>query len=61
MLVQAQMDHNKFEYMIQYLIGKVIIHKLAVDFEIVDQFKMIGAKMPPISYVDHVELRVLDK
>ena len=30
-------------------------------FEIVDLFRMIGTKMPPISYVDHVELRVLDK
>ena len=41
--------------------GKVIVEKLVVDFVIVDSFRMIGAKMPPISYVDHVELRVLAK
>ena len=55
------MDHKKFEDMIQYLTGKVIIDKLEVDFEILDQFKMIGAKLSLISYVDHVDLRVLDK
>ena len=43
------------------LSGKVIIDKLALDFEIVDSFRMIGAQSPPISYVDNVELRVLAK
>ena len=61
MLVQARMDHNFFEDMTQFLTGKVIIEKIAVDFEILDQFKKIGAKLSPISYVDHVELRVLAK
>ena len=32
-----------------------------MDFEIVESFRMIGAKLPLISYVDHVELRVLAK
>ena len=32
-----------------------------VDFEIWDQLRMIGSKLSPISYVDHVELRVLAK
>ena len=32
-----------------------------MDFEIVDSFRMIGAKLPPIPYVDHVEKRVLAK
>ena len=48
------MDHKKIEYMTQSLTGKVIIDNLAVDFEILDQFKMIGAKLSLISYVDHV-------
>ena len=47
--------------MTQSLLGKVIVDKLAMDFEIVDSFRMIGAKLPPISYVDHVELRILAK
>ena len=45
----------------QSMLGKVIVDKLVVDFEIVDSFRMIGAKLPPISYVYHVELRVLAK
>ena len=32
-----------------------------MDFEILDLFRMIGAKLTPISYVDHVELRFLVK
>ena len=32
-----------------------------MDFELVDSFRTIGAQLPPISYVDHVELRVLAK
>ena len=55
------LDHRKFEDMTQSLTGKVTIDKLVVDFAILDSFKIINAKMPPISYVDHVELRVLDK
>ena len=32
-----------------------------MDFEIVNSFRMIGVKLPPISYPDHVEVRVLTK
>ena len=45
----------------QSLIGKTIIDKLVVDFELVDSFRTIGSQLPPISYVDHVEIRVLAK
>ena len=38
---------------------KLIIDKLVVDFELVNTLRTIGAQLPPISYVDHVELRVL--
>ena len=61
MLVQAQMHHKKFEDMTQSLTRKVIIEKLAIYFEILDQFIMRGSKLSPISYVDHVELRFLAK
>ena len=47
--------------MTQFLKGKVIIDKLVVYFELVYSFRTIGASLPPISYVDHVELRVLVK
>ena len=55
------MDHRKFEDMTQSLTEKVIIDKLVVDFEILDLFIIIGAKIIPISYVDHMDLRVLSK
>ena len=61
LLVKARMDHRKIEDMTQPLTGKVIIDKLVVDFKILDSFIMIGGIMPPISYIDHVELRLLDK
>ena len=55
------MDHRKFEDMTQSLTWKVIIDKLIVDFEILNQFKMISFKMYPIYFLDRVELRVLAK
>ena len=61
LLVKVGLDHNKFEGMNKSLIGKTIIDELAVDFELVDSFRTTVAQLPPISYVDHVELRVLDK
>ena len=45
----------------QSLFGKVIIDKLASEFELVNTFKTIGAQLSPISYVDHVELKLLEK
>ena len=55
------MDHRKFEDMTQSLTWKVIINKIVVDFEILNQFKMISLKLSPIYFVDRVELRVLAK
>ena len=57
-MVKTRLDHRNFEDMTESLSGKAVIDKLVVDFEIVYSFRMIGAKIPPISYVDHVELRV---
>ena len=61
MLVKFRLGHKTFEDMTQSLTGKVIVDKLAVDFELVNTFRTIGAQLPPISYVDHVELRFLAK
>ena len=61
LLVIVRLHHNKFEDMTQSLSGKVIIDKLVVEFELIDSLWTIGAQLPPISYVDHVELRVLSK
>ena len=60
-LVKCRLDHKKFEDMQQYLSGKTIVEKLSKDFEIINTFRATCAQLPPISYVDHVELRVLAK
>ena len=51
----------KFEDMNQSLLGKTMIDKLAVGFEIINNFIEFCSQMPPISYVDHVELREVAK
>ena len=61
LLVKNRLGHKTFEDMTQTLSGNVIIDKLVVDFELVDSFRMFGAKLTLIYYVDHVELRVLYK
>ena len=38
-----------------------MVDKLAVDFEIMNAFMRVCTQLPIISYVDHVELRVLTK
>ena len=42
LLVKSRLDHRKFEDMIQYLSGKIIIDKLEVHFELVNMFRTIG-------------------
>ena len=47
--------------MSKYLSRKTMIDKLAVEFEIINTFRVVCSQFPAISYVDHVELRVLTK
>ena len=61
LLVKCRLDHNKFEDMNQSLSRKTVVDKLAVNFEIINTFRTFCSQLPPISYVDHVELRVLVK
>ena len=59
LLVKCRLDHTKFEDMNQSLSGKTVVDKLAVDFDIINTLRTLCSQMPPISYIDHVELRVL--
>ena len=45
----------------QSMSGKTVVDKLVVDFEIINTFRTICSQLPPISYIDHVELGVLAK
>ena len=45
----------------QSLSGKTIVQKLSEYFEILNTFRATCGHLPEISFVDHVELRVLEK
>ena len=60
-LVGCKLDHKKFEDMQQSLPRIKIVEKLSKYFEIINTFRANCAHMPKISYVDRVELRVLEK
>ena len=45
----------------QSLCGKTIVDKLSEDFELLKTFRSTCVQLPEISYMDHVELRVLEK
>ena len=38
-----------------------MVDKLALDFKIINTFRTICSQLPPISYVDHVDLKVFTK
>ena len=61
LLVNYRLDHKKFEDMTQSISGKTVVENLAVDFEIGNTFKAVCSQLSDISYMDHIELRVLDK
>ena len=60
-MVKCRLDHRKFEDMNQSLARKLVIDKLIMYFELINTFRIVCTQMPPISYLYHVELRVLTK
>ena len=58
-LVNCRSNHSKFEYMQQALSGRVVFDKLAEEFELLFDFKVVCAKVPNFSYADNMELKVL--
>ena len=60
-LINCRLDHTQFDDMQQSLSGKVVVDKLARDFEMLFDFKATCAKLSDFSYVENVELRVLAK
>ena len=60
-LINSILDHKQFEDMQQSLSGKIVVDKLAEYFEMMFNFKATCAKLSYFSYVENVELRVLEK
>ena len=60
-LVRCRLDHKDFEDMQQSLSRKTKVEKLSEDFEIFYTFRAICTQLPEISYVEHMESRVMAK
>ena len=52
------MDHSKFEDLVKGLTRKIIVEKLAEDFEILEKFLIIKKGFPVVSYEAYVDLEV---
>lgn len=55
------MEHSKFDGLRNGLDGNALVERLKDDSEILNQFKEIKARLPPISYASCIELEVLIK
>ena len=58
-LVNCGSDHSKFEDMQEALFERVLFDKLAEEFKLLFDFKVVCANVPNISYIENMELRVL--
>ena len=58
-LVNCKSDHNKFQDMQHDLSVRVLFDKLVEEFELLFDFSVTCAKVPNISYVERMELKVL--
>ena len=58
-LVNSNSDHSKFQDMQQALSGRVMFDKLAEEFKLLFDFRVMCAKVPNISYAEIMELGVL--
>ena len=60
-LIEYILDHVNLTVMNQSLAGRIIVDKLANEFEIFFTFKEACAHLQNYSYRDHIELRTLAK
>ena len=58
LLTQAMMDHSRFEYIDEVLKGWTVVEMLAIDFEILNKFKIIKFGFPVISYASFIDLEI---
>ena len=58
-LFHRRSDHNKFENMHHALSSPVVFNKLVGEFEALFDFKTTCTKVPNLTYLDNMELRVL--
>ena len=61
LLTQARMDHSRFKYLDEVLKGEIVEEMFAIDFEILNKFKIIKLGLPFMSYVSCINLEILIK
>jgi hypothetical protein len=61
LLMQCRMDHYRFEDMEESLKGPNLVEHLAIDFEILNKFKMVKVNVPTMSYATCIDLEILIK
>jgi hypothetical protein len=59
--MQCRMDHSKFEAIEEILKGLSLVEYLAIDFEILNKFKIMKVGMPTMSYARFIDLDILIK
>jgi hypothetical protein len=61
LLIQCRMDHSEFEAMEESLKSPSLVEYLAIDFEILNQFKTMKIGLPTMSYTTCIDLDILIK
>ena len=56
LLTQARMDHSRFEDLDEVLKGETVVEKLAIDFEILNKFKIIKLGFHVMLYASCIDL-----
>jgi hypothetical protein len=55
------MDHSRFEDLDEVLKGKTMVEMLAIDFRILNKFKIIKLGLSVMSYASCIDLEILIK
>jgi hypothetical protein len=60
-LTQCRMDHSKFENLEENLKGATLVEHLIIDFEILNQFKIVNIGLPVMTYASCIDIQILIK
>ena len=55
------MDHSKFENLEDTLKGETLVEHMIIDFEILNQFKIVKIGLPVMTYPSCIDLDILIK
>ena len=61
LLTQTRMDHSRFEDLDEVLKGETVVEMLAIDFEILNKFKIIKLGFHVMLYASCIDLEILIK